>query len=195
MIVDTVCSVTHTTIADSSAWYSVPFTYVTSLNVPQIMVTLDGETLSYVSDYIVGTGGLQLVNTPEAGKTLVITRNTPMTQLTDFQTGMVDPDQIEHALDLSVMRDQELAAKLNNITGSDRRVVVLNVEGWSDNMQTVNISEVTTDNVVIYSPAPESIAAYSAYGVLCVSQQAGSLTFSCTEVPSDNITLNMVFIG
>lgn len=195
MIVNTMCSITHTTIADQSAWYSVPFTYVTLLNIPQITVTLDGVDLTYGSNYILGVAGIQLTVTPPAGKSLIITRTTPMTQAIDFQTGFVDPDEIEHALDLAAMRDQELAHKIQNFSGSAKRVVTIPANGWANSMITVSIPEVTPDNAVIYSPAPESIAAYSMYGVLCLSQQNGSLTFSCSELPEEDIVLNMVFMG
>ena len=108
MIVNPVCSITHSTVADVDATYPVPFTYVTVLNVPQITVTLDGTELTYMTDYTLGSSGLKLTAEPEAGLELFIERTTPMTQEIDFQTGMIDPDEIEKSFDLSVMRDQEI---------------------------------------------------------------------------------------
>lgn len=108
MIVNTMCTITHTALAGTTAWYSVPFTYITVLNVPQLSVTLNDVDLTYGTDYVVGVSGLRLLKDHEAGDELVITRNTPRTQETDFQTGMIDPDEIESALDLAAMRDQEL---------------------------------------------------------------------------------------
>lgn len=195
MIINTVCSVTHTTIADQYAWYSVPFTYITVLNIPQIIVTLDGVELVYTTDYTLGSSGLQLTSEPEAGKALVITRNTPMTQTTDFQTGMIDPDEIEHALDIAAMRDQELDYKITKTTTYSKAIVVLTAAGWVENTQTLSIENVTVDNTVMYSPNPDSLEEYSMNGVKCVDQQDGYLTFTCETTPSSDITLNMVFMG
>jgi len=108
MINNTVCKVTHTTIADPLAVYSIPFQYVTVQGIPQIAVKYDIFNLTYGSDYTVSASGLQLLETPEDGKKLVITRTTPFTQDIDYQTGVIDPDEVEHSFDICAMRDQEL---------------------------------------------------------------------------------------
>lgn len=101
----------HLTIADQTAWYSIGFTYDTNTTtgVPELAVLLDGVRLTYGTDYIVGVSGVQLTTQPEAGLNLVIRRDIPFTQEIDFQIGIIDPEQIEHGFDRSVMRDQELA--------------------------------------------------------------------------------------
>lgn len=116
MINNTMCTITHTTTADPLAWYSVPFEYVTELNVPQIAVKYDDTDLTYGSDYTVGVSGLQLLIESEAGKTLVITRTSPFTQETDYQTGLIVPEEIENSFDLCAMRDQELQARMDIIS-------------------------------------------------------------------------------
>lgn len=194
MIVNTICTVTHTTSADASAWYSVPFTYVTILNVPKISVTLDGEPLVYGTDYTLGVSGLQLVEAPDEGQILIVTRTTPMTQTTDFQTGLIDPDEIEEALDLAAMRDQELAEKIRTFTASIDASVTLSSSGWVDGQQTVAVSGVTTTNTVILSAAPDSINDSLEAGVVCKSQGDGSLTFSCDFVPANDITINIAIL-
>lgn len=108
MINNTVCSVTHTTIADPLAWYSIPFDYIVVQNVPQISVRYNNLNLTYGTGYTVGQDGLQLLVAPETGKKLDIIRTTPLTQEVDFQTGLIDPDEVEHSFDLCAMRDQEL---------------------------------------------------------------------------------------
>ena len=194
MIVNTICTITHTTTADADAWYSVPFTYVTILNVPKISVTLDGESLVYGTDYILGVSGLQLQTSQGEGKSLVITRTTPMTQTTDFQTGFVDPDEIEAAFDIAAMRDQELAEKIRSFTASTDSVVTLLANEWDNKLQTVTVSGVTANNTVILSAAPDSIDDCLNFGVVCKAQGDSSLTFKCDIVPARDIIINIAIL-
>jgi len=100
---------TYTTVADQTTWYPVTFQYDSPDNTPELLVTVNGDVQNYGDDYIVGVGGIQLTYEPDAGLELVIRRNVPLTQEIDFQIGIIDPEQIEHGFDRSVMRDQEIA--------------------------------------------------------------------------------------
>jgi len=100
---------TYTTVADQTTWYPVTFQYDSPDNTPELSVTVNGDVQNYGDDYIVGVGGVQLTYEPDAGLELVIRRNVPLTQEIDFQIGIIDPEQIEHGFDRSVMRDQEIA--------------------------------------------------------------------------------------
>lgn len=71
----------------------------------------------------------------------------------------------------------------------------LAVADWSSNTQTVNVTGVTASNIVFVSPAPASAADYAAAGIVCTAQAADSLTFTCTTVPSNAITLSVVILG
>lgn len=73
-------------------------------------------------------------------------------------------------------------------------VVTLPASSWSDNAQTVSAAGVTEDNTVIVSPAPGSFAAYGEAAVYCDSQGAGQLTFRCTDVPSEDLTVNVLIL-
>ena len=64
----------------------------------------------------------------------------------------------------------------------------------STNTQTITVSGVTANNTVFVAPAPVSNADYAAAGVMCTAQAANSLTFTCTNIPSNNITLNVVIL-
>lgn len=75
------------------------------------------------------------------------------------------------------------------------RSVTLSTTGWSDNTQTVSVPEVVADEtaqLIMPMPASSSKAAYDAAGIQCTGQAANSLTFSCTEVPTSNITVYVV---
>ena len=115
MINNTDYEATYQTVADQTAWYPIPFVYFDNpaTNTPELVVNLDGNALSYPSDYIVSSQGLQLTTAPTAGLTLTIFRNPTFEQLIDFQTGIIDPEQIESGFDRSVMRDLYLYGRID----------------------------------------------------------------------------------
>lgn len=69
------------------------------------------------------------------------------------------------------------------------------VADWAANTQTLTVSGVTSSNVVIVSPQPLSSGDYATAGVLCTAQNTNSLTFTCTQTPSNAIDLSIVIIG
>lgn len=70
--------------------------------------------------------------------------------------------------------------------------ITLPASGWSNNQQTVTATGVTADNAVTPSPAPESWEAAGAAGVRCTAQGADSLTFACSETPTEDLTYNVL---
>ncbi len=68
----------------------------------------------------------------------------------------------------------------------------LTVAGWSENGQTVSVTGVTATNIVWVAPAPESQDAYGSAGIRATAQGEGTLTFTCTEVPTEALTVNVV---
>lgn len=78
--------------------------------------------------------------------------------------------------------------KLNAVT------VTLTVEGWdsSAQTQTVSASNVTADNIVWVSPAAASFDAYGKAGIRGTAQGAGTITFTCTKVPTEVISVEVV---
>ena len=78
--------------------------------------------------------------------------------------------------------------KLNAVT------VTLTVEGWdsSAQTQTVSASNVTTDNIVWVSPVAASFDAYGKAGIRGTAQGAGTITFTCTKVPTEEISVEVV---
>lgn len=71
----------------------------------------------------------------------------------------------------------------------------LAVADWSSNTQTITVSGVTSSNVVLVGPAPSSAQDYADAGIICTAQGTDSLTFTCTTVPSNAITLSVVIFG
>lgn len=70
--------------------------------------------------------------------------------------------------------------------------VTLAVVDWSNSTATKSVSGVTTSNLVQVSPAPASAEAYAAAGIICTTQAADSLTFTCKTTPSAELTVNVV---
>lgn len=75
------------------------------------------------------------------------------------------------------------------------RTVTLPASGWSSNTQTVTVTGVLADETAqLIQPMP-AIASQNAYisaGVICSGQATNSLTFTCSTVPTDDITLYIV---
>lgn len=65
---------------------------------------------------------------------------------------------------------------------------------WSGSTQTVSVIGVTIDNTVIVSPAAASHVAYAEANVRCTAQSSGKLTFTCDDVPSKALTVNVVIL-
>lgn len=73
-------------------------------------------------------------------------------------------------------------------------VVTLSTSSWSSNTQTVSVDGLKDTDVVIPGPASASYLAYGESAVRCTAQQTGSLTFTCTDVPSEDLTVNVLII-
>ena len=75
------------------------------------------------------------------------------------------------------------------------RTVTLPASGWSSNTQTVTVSGVLADEfaqLIQPMPAIASQSAYYAAGIICTNQAANSLTFTCQEVPTSDLTVYVV---
>lgn len=75
--------------------------------------------------------------------------------------------------------------------------VTLSANAWSGNSQTINISNVTAGSLVTVAPVPtaQNRTAYLEAGVYCSAQGAGTLTFTCEDVPSVNLNVNIQIIN
>lgn len=73
--------------------------------------------------------------------------------------------------------------------------ITLAVADWSNNSQTATVLGVTASNAVIAVPAPASTADYVDAGCLCVEQGEDTLTFTCTDVPSADLTVNVLVLS
>ena len=72
------------------------------------------------------------------------------------------------------------------------RTATLQASAWVSNAQTIPVSGVTVSSLVVVSAAPASHVAYGEAGVYCSVQAEGSLTFSCSDVPTEDLSVNVV---
>ena len=73
--------------------------------------------------------------------------------------------------------------------------ITLPASGWSDSTQTVTVSGVLADEtaqLIQPMPAMASQSAYYGAGVLCSGQAANSLTFTCQNVPTEDLAVYVV---
>ena len=76
--------------------------------------------------------------------------------------------------------------------------VTLASENWDSatKAQTVNANRVTTTNIVTVSPATKASAdIWAESGVFCTEQGDGTLKFTCTDIPTADISVNVVAEG
>lgn len=73
--------------------------------------------------------------------------------------------------------------------------VTLSASQWSENAQTASVADVAADSIVVVAPAPASRKAYMEADVYCSAQGNGMLTFSCEDVPSAALTVNVQIIN
>jgi len=132
MINNTTVQIQHSTNGNLDTVYPINFQGATDNNgSPMLRVVVTGSNISepkqlvYNVDYELvyntmdpsSLNGIKLLSLDDAeeGNILTITRNTPFEQNIDFQIGRIDPEQIEEAADLSVLRDQELRQSIDDV--------------------------------------------------------------------------------
>ena len=87
-----------------------------------------------------------------------------------------------------------LISGFKNITSSSINIPVATWNATNLNC-TVSASGVTANNAVVVTPDPASMDVYSAAGIVCTAQAAGTLTFTCKTVPTAAIAVNVMVVG
>lgn len=77
--------------------------------------------------------------------------------------------------------------------------VTLDVAAWTGAeapfQQTVSVEGATATNIKVISSAPASVDEYASCGVKATAEGAGTITFACTTVPENALTVNVVILG
>lgn len=75
------------------------------------------------------------------------------------------------------------------------RQATLLANWWSNNEQTVSVLWVTASNTVIVSPDPSDFSDAVDAWIYCSAQSTNSLTFTCTDAPSNDIVMNVIIFS
>ena len=75
--------------------------------------------------------------------------------------------------------------------------VTLYASSWNTSYKnySVTVTGMTAAANCIITAAPASYMAYAEAGVRCISQYGNGLTFQCEEVPTQNLTVNVLILG
>ena len=90
--------------------------------------------------------------------------------------------------------DTAISDAIDNVK-SVAKTATLAAGSWSNNAQTVVVEGVTEDNNIIVTGNPDCIEAWTNAGVYCSAQDANALTFTCTDVPTEELTANILILG
>lgn len=160
------------------------------------MVTteIEGQQES-IFDQNIADWAVTFTGTPQNGDTISITYIKPATaygweNIEVQPVGDSLPDQTGNTG--KFLTTDGTTASWTDLVSMPATMPELTVNGWSSNTQTVNVTGVTANNVVFVSPAPLSTTEYAQCGVACIAQAAGTLTFTCTTVPENALTVNVV---
>lgn len=110
-------------------------------------------------------------------------------------------EEIEALLDKAGQIDSKIESQVNSMIGNKANksasvTVTLASASWSGNTQTVPVTGVTATNNVVVSPSGrDSTTAWADGEVLCTGQGNDTLTFTCTSVPTADITVTVVILG
>lgn len=95
-----------------------------------------------------------------------------------------------------VLKKTETGTEWGNVDGGPKsRTATLSASAWSNNAQTVTVTGVLADEtaqLIMPVPALASQTAYYEAGILVTGQAANRLTFTCSTVPSSNLTVYVV---
>ncbi len=145
-----------------------------------------------------GTGsvnGWDDLNAAIANNTSAINVNKASIETVDGRVDTANTAISKNASDITAMgtRVTALETTVKTIPKIQQATVVLNASSWSSSAltQSVSCSIVTASNIVWVAPAG-SIASYGKNGVYASAQGDGTITFTCTTVPQDTYTVNIV---
>lgn len=129
---------------------------------------------------------------------------TTLAQLTDIPSALPNPNSIHFTGASTGTYDGSSALTINiPESGADaytqftQVVISLPLSGWTGSStftNTIAISSVKADTIVIASPAPSDKDAFAFSNVYCSAQAEGSLTFTAKTKPATDLTANLIIV-
>lgn len=152
--------------------------------------TYDGYATTIAGKQNTLTVGTNLDATPTNGSNNPVTSDGVYDALAGKQATLVSGTNIKTVNNTSLIGSGNVSVQAK----CDWQTVTLAVGSWSNNTQTASASLVTASNIVIISPTSASFDAWGAAGIRCTSQGAGTLTFACTTVPTEQVQARIAVI-
>lgn len=128
----------------------------------------------------------------------------PISRLSDIPTSLKNPNAITFTGASTGTYDGSSALTINIPEGGadaytqfTQVVISLPLSGWTGSStftNTIAISSVKADTIVIASPAPSDKDAFAFSNVYCSAQAKGSLTFTAKTKPTTDLTANLIIV-
>lgn len=117
----------------------------------------------------------------------------------DLPNASTDDKGITYLVDSYTRTDTDKAATPRSVNNVYKLLPVstsvgLTAEGWSNGVQTVSVTGVTTTNHVIVAPSPDAYLAYISSNVRCTAQGDGTLMFTATTTPTAGMVINVIIL-
>lgn len=150
----------------------------------------DGIGMVLLTDDSIETGGavLQL-------HSVILSDYKASTPFGSTPSSVVSKYYVDHKISDEI--DTTVDAMIN-MFNTNRKNVILSASGWSNNSQTVTVEGVENNEqyqLIRPIPATSSQLAYINAGIICTEQAANSLTFTCEEVPTEDLTVYILISG
>ena len=94
--------------------------------------------------------------------------------------------------------EMNLLSGLTSVSEKPKTQTITLASGsWIDKCQTVSVSGVTSNSIVMVSPDPytSNYDAYMEASIRCISQSSGQLTFSCKYDVKTDVSVHVVILG
>lgn len=128
-----------------------------------------------------------------------------ISRLSDIPTSLKNPNAITFTGASTGTYDGSSALTINIPEGGadaytqfTQVVVSLSLSGWTGSTtftNTIAISSVKADTIVIASPAPSDKDAFAFSDIYCSEQAEGSLTFTAKTKPTADLTANLIIVS
>ena len=129
---------------------------------------------------------------------------TTLAQKTDIPSALPNPNVLTFTGASTGTYDGSSALTINipesdadTYTQFTQVVISLPLSGWTGSStftNTIAISSVKADTIVIASPAPSDKDAFAFSNVYCSAQAEGSLTFTAKTKPATDLTANLIIV-
>jgi hypothetical protein len=77
---------------------------------------------------------------------------------------------------------------------SEPTAITLSVDGWEDNLQTIDVPGIGSNSGVFATAHPDNLELYIQNGIFLEEASFGKATFSCAIVPTVDIKANIIII-